>query len=126
MPTFWPPSYDAAQACRTLPDCAQLVRRAARYKRQQRMDEYEQCMRMLVEFFVCDDAAPARTPSEVRAAFGLNKRNDGAAEDECVKRNEQRLCKLAPFLDRSKTWNACCAPIDTSQMDALANANKPQ
>ena len=123
LPTLWPGQYDAAShTAQTVPDCAAIVKRAARYRREQRIEDYERCMRALQAFFVCDDAAPARTPAEVRAAFGLTSNGT----DERVQRNEQHVRRLAPFLDRKATWKACCAPVDMSQVDALANARASQ
>jgi len=118
MPTLWP-NVNEPPAKQAVPDCAALVERAARYKRQQRFQEYEECMQALLAFFLCNEAAPARTPAEVRAAFRLDT---AVAQDVCVQRNEQRLQRLAKFLERNATWQACCGSIDMTQVDALVNA----
>jgi len=68
MPALWPKNYNTEQQS-PLPDCVALVKRAARYKRQRSSKDYERCMQALQAFFVCDDAAPARTPADVMGSI---------------------------------------------------------
>lgn len=117
-PELWS-EFDATGECtdaELLPDCAALVRRAARAKEAGDDAKYEHYMQQLVRFF--GNYAPARTPSQVRRAFRLGQ---ASKKDE---ENQRTVEREMSFLDAETTRRICTAPIDVSRIDALQQADQ--
>lgn len=112
MPPLW------RRQQKALPDCAATFRDAIRAKRAGDTATYEQCMARLVAFFTSNDAAPARSPDEVRRAFGLSV--DAVFADATTAETQQRFA----WLDHDATQRACNAPVDVDRIDVLADANR--
>ena len=99
-------------------NCYELVCRAARYRAANRVDDYDQCMRALVRFFVDGDAAPARTPAQVRCAFRLPPPSTADAQAE------RRVLNAMRYLDGDAVRAACCGNVNVDDIDALKECAK--